>query len=162
MLEGTWHLVEWDCTLDDQYLSHPFGRGAQGMLQYTADGHMAAILMRPERPLFAKPNLASGTAEEKIAAVNGYVSYAGTYRVEADMVIHTVEFSLLPNWIGTELVREISWTNDDPAQLILTTPPQVTRSGQAVVNRLRWQKVGESKVQFAVNNLQLHIKEGSG
>lgn len=143
MLVGTWHLVEWDCTLDGAYHNHPFGRAAQGMLQYTADGRMAAILMRPERPLFAKANLASGSDAEKIAAVNGYVSYAGTYRTEGNTVIHTVEFSLLPNWIGTELVREMSWTDDEPAQLILTTRPRMNSSGQAVVNRLRWERVGQ-------------------
>lgn len=140
MLIGTWHLVEWDCTLDGLYHSHPFGRDAQGMLIYAEDGYMSAILSLADRAPFARANLRQGSESEKIAAIEGYVSYAGRYRTEGNCVIHSVELSLLPNWIGTELIREMAWTSEQPAQLILTTLPQTTRSGKVVVNRLRWRR----------------------
>lgn len=139
-LIGTWHLLEWDCTLDGEFHSHPFGRDAQGSITYTDHGTMSAILMKPNRPSFAIPILQRGTASEKQAGIDGYVSYAGRFRIEANRVIHTVEFSLLPNWIGTELIREIGWTYDEPRQLLLSTVPEMTRSGKLVVNRLRWGK----------------------
>ena len=135
-LVGTWHLVAWDCTLDGRYHNHPFGTDAQGQIIYTGEGQMSAILMRRERPLFARANLAGGSDEEKITAVNGYVSYAGTYSLDGNRVIHHVQFSLLPNWIGTDLVREVTWL--DNGYLLLTTLPEMTRSGKVVVNRLRW------------------------
>ncbi|MGB1253326.1 MAG: lipocalin-like domain-containing protein, partial [Candidatus Promineifilaceae bacterium] len=81
--------------------------------------------------------------EEKASAIDGYVSYSGTFRTKGQLVIHSVTFSLLPNWIGTDLIREMRWTEDDPQQLVLSTTPQTTRSGKQVVNRLRWQKLPE-------------------
>lgn len=142
-LIGTWFLQEWDCTLDGSFHNHPFGRDAQGIISYSPSGRMSAILMKPDRAHLAVPSLLKATDLEKQSVVNGYVSYAGSWRTEGDEVIHSVEFSLLPNWIGTDLVRTMSWTTefsaaDEPAQLILSTTPQPTSSGKMIVNRLRW------------------------
>lgn len=142
-LVGTWFLQEWDCILDGSFHNHPFGKGAQGVISYSPGGRMSAILMKPDRSNLSVPSLLKATDLEKQSVVNGYVSYAGGWRVEEDQVIHTVDFSLLPNWIGTELVRKISWTSefsaaDEPPQLILSTEPQATSSGKMIVNRLRW------------------------
>ena len=139
-LEGNWALAEWDCTLDGAYHSHPFGRDAKGTIMYV-NGKMCAILMKADRPHFELPNLLRGSDHERLTAVSGYVSYAGSYRIEGDRVIHSVEYSLLPNWIDTELIRIISWTQDGPPHLILSTLPEKTSSGKTVVNRLRWQLV---------------------
>ncbi|MEM9773750.1 MAG: lipocalin-like domain-containing protein [Chloroflexota bacterium] len=142
-LIGTWFLQEWDCTLDGHYHNHPFGRDAQGVISYSPSGRMSAILMKPNRPHLSVASLLQASDEEKIMVVHGYVSYAGEWRVENDQVIHAVDHSLLPNWIGTDLIRNIRWTAahgapDEPKQLILSTEPQKTRSGKLVVNRLRW------------------------
>ena len=128
--------------MDGQYHSHPFGKDAQGVISYSPGGRMSAILMRPGRALFEKASLLQATAEELRLATAGYVSYAGRWRVEGEQVVHSVDFSLLPNWIGVDLVRTISWTDGEPAQLILSTDPVETSSGKKVVNRLRW---GRSK-----------------
>ena len=142
-LIGTWFLQEWDCTLDGQFHNHPFGRDAQGVISYSPSGRMSAILMKPNRPSLSVASLIQASDEEKMMVVDGYVSYAGEWRVAGDQVFHAVDHSLLPNWIGTELIRSISWTAeygapDDPKELILSTAPQKTRSGKLVVNRLRW------------------------
>ncbi|MFK7804283.1 MAG: lipocalin-like domain-containing protein [Anaerolineae bacterium] len=142
-LIGTWFLQEWDCTLNEKFHNHPFGKDAQGMISYSPAGRMSAILMKSNRESLAVPNLIQASAEEKLSVVDGYVSYAGKWRVEGDQVIHSVDFSLLPNWIGTDLIRTISWTKefsaaDEQPQLILSTAPQATRSGKIIVNRLRW------------------------
>ncbi len=140
-LLGTWHLVEWDYTIDGEVRGHPFGRDAQGQIIYSVDGFMSALLMRRERPNFAARNLVSGSAEEKIAALDGYVSYGGSYEVGEDYVIHHVQFSLLPNWIGTDLKRLVIW-EATPAekQLLLVTEPETTRTGRTMINRLRWRR----------------------
>ncbi len=137
-LVGSWHLMEWDCFIDDLYHNHPFGREARGNLIYTADGFMSAILMRANRLPFAIPNLARGTTEEKDAAITSYVSYGGTYRIEGEQVIHMVSYSLLPNWLGIELPRQMQWT--DSGELILSTPAEATMSGRMISHRLRWAK----------------------
>lgn len=145
-LIGSWLLQEWDCTLDGRFHNHPFGRDAQGVISYSPSGRMSAILMKPNRPCLSVASLAQVSdeeIEEKMMVVDGYVSYAGEWRVEGDQVIHTVDHSLLPNWIGAELVRTIGWmaaycAPNAPKQLTLSTAPQKTRSGKLVVNRLRW------------------------
>ena len=144
-LIGTWFLQEWDCTLNGEFHNHPFGRDAHGVISYSPSGRMSAILMKAGRARLSVPNLIQATAEEKTAVVDGYVSYAGGWRVATNQVIHSVDFSLLPNWIGTDLTRTISWTTkfsaaDEQPQLILSTLPQTTRSGKIVVNRLRWKR----------------------
>lgn len=142
-LIGTWFLQEWDCTLDGVFLNHPFGTDAHGVISYSPGGRMSAILMKSGRAPLAGKSLIKASDQEKLSVVDGYVSYAGRWRVENDHVIHSVDFSLLPNWIGTDLVRKISWTTEysadsEPAQLILSTAPEPTSSGKMVVNRLRW------------------------
>ena len=42
-------------------------------------------------------------------------------------------------WIGTDLVREVSWDGD---QLVLTAVPETTSTGKTVVNRLFWRRAG--------------------
>ena len=142
-LIGTWFLQEWDCTIDGRFHNHPFGKEATGMINYTAGGRMSAILSKLNRAPLTVASLAQASDAEKIQVVDGYVSYAGDWRVEGDQVIHSVDFSLLPNWVGTDLIRTISWTSkysaaDEQPQLILSTALEKTRAGKMVVNRLRW------------------------
>lgn len=137
LMIGSWHLHKWTCEIDGQFHNYPFGEDAQGIIIYGADGYMSAILSRANRQPFDKPNLVLGTDEEKIAAVSGYVSYAGRWRVEDNKVIHQVTHSLLPNWVGTDLVRTISWQDN---KLLLSTEPERTSSGKAVVNHLYWER----------------------
>ncbi len=142
-ISGTWRLLSWICTLDGKDHSCSFGRKAKGTLIYTSDGYMSAILMQPERSTLTYPNSISGSDDEKIAAATGYISYAGTYHLDGPRVVHQIELSLLPNWIGTELVGEMQWVQDNPTQMVLTTLPEQTHSGKMVVNRLQWEKRSE-------------------
>ena len=142
-LVGTWFLQEWDCTLDGKYLNHPFGRDAQGVISYSPGGRMSAILMKTGRSQLSVPSLIKASDIEKLQVVDGYVSYAGSWSIEDDQMTHSVDFSLLPNWIGIQLVRKMSWTSkysaaDETPQLILSTIPETTSSGKIIVNRLRW------------------------
>jgi hypothetical protein len=63
--------------------------------------------MRPDRPTFQSASSGRGSAEEKIAAFDGFIAYYGTYVVnEKDhSVIHHVEASLYPNWVGSDQRR---------------------------------------------------------
>lgn len=136
-LIGTWELVEWTATVGDR-VQRPFGGNAVGRLTYTVEGHMWATLMRRDRRPLTATTLAGATASERAAAAAGYLNYTGTYTEMADRVIHHVELSLMPNWVGGDQERIVNWIDGD---LVLSTEPQTGRSGEVIVNRLRWRRI---------------------
>jgi len=136
-LLGGWVLDRWDYSIDGEQRGYPMGEDAEGQIMYTPNGRMSAILMRPGRANFAGGSLHKGTPEEIREAALGYVSYGGSYDLADDVVTHHVEFSLLPNWIGTDLVREVSWKDD---MLVLTSLPEVTSTDSKVTNQLWWRR----------------------
>ncbi len=117
---GVWRLVAWE-VWEGGTVTHPLGGQPQGMIVYTAGGHMAVQMMRPDRPLFTSGDRWRSTPEEVQSAYAGYNAYCGRYTVhEAEGYIsHHVEQSLYPNRVGTELRRDYTFTAD---RLILTTP----------------------------------------
>ena len=104
---GVWKLVSFERRMADGEITHPLGDKPAGRLTYDAMGHMTAQLMNPDRPQFRKALSGLGSSKEKSAAYYGYTAYYGAYSVnEKDhVVIHHVEASLYPNWIGSEQRR---------------------------------------------------------
>jgi hypothetical protein len=106
-------------------------------LVYTADGTVIVVSTRADRPLL--PSHVSGndfsgaTPEEKASAADGSVAYAGRYEVQGDRVLHHVEVSLFPNWVGTTNVRGYQWNGN---MLILSTPPDA----EGGVRRIHWER----------------------
>jgi len=135
-LLGGWRLTRWDYTVDSTFRGYPMGEDATGQITYTSNGRVSAILSFADRKPLDVDQFHKATVEEQAAAATSYVSYGGSFDVEADRVIHHVEYSLFPNWIGTDLVRTISWDGD---LLVLTSLPETSSTGKAVVNRLFWQ-----------------------
>ncbi len=140
---GTWRLVEWIARVGDKE-QQPYGGKATGLLTYTGDGRMNATLMRTDRPSLSATTLGSATASERARAAAGYLSYAGTFRIEANEVVHTVEVSLFPNWVAGEQRRLVEW-EANPAggeDLILSASSQ-PKGRKPVMNRLRWRRLDE-------------------
>lgn len=144
-LVGTWRLVEWTFSVNGQRQRKPFGGDPVGLLTYTADGHMSATLMRRDRPRLDTTTLSAAPAGERALIAAGYVAYAGPYRRNGDTVVHEVEVSLFPNWVGGEQVRQIEWVENDEGgrDLELSTPPEPTDGGRTAVNRLRWRRIDD-------------------
>lgn len=131
---GTWRLVEWTATVGET-VTRPFGGKVAGWLTYTVDGRMWAALQRIDRAPLGTLTLAAATAEQRAAAAAGYLAYGGTYELADHVVVHHVETSLFPDWIGEDQIRRVEWVGAD---LVLSTPPEITPAGRTVVNRLRW------------------------
>jgi hypothetical protein len=114
---GAWKLVSYERRTPAGDLEYPMGAHPVGRLAYDPSGRMSAQLMRADRPHFQD---SPASAEEKIAAFDGYVAYYGTYTVNpaGHTVVHHVEASLNPNWVGTDLTRSYEFSN---SQLILST-----------------------------------------
>ena len=102
-LLGAWSLEEWYIESDDGGRSHPMGRDAEGVIMYTGDGYMSAIVHARNRRLPA--DRPSDT--ERLGAFASYVNYAGRWDVDGDAVIHTVEHALNPNMQGHTITRTV-------------------------------------------------------
>jgi hypothetical protein len=106
---------------------------------------MSATLMSLGRPKAPTRTLSAAPADIRAAAAAGYLSYSGTYSMDGDDVLHHIELSLMPNWVGKTERRHIEWVQmDDGHDLVLSTPPTKTDGGRTAVNRLRWAPVRRS------------------
>lgn len=141
-LIGTWRLVEWTFTVDHSRPTRPWGGNPAGLLTYTEDGRMSASLMSNGRPGAPTRTLSAAPIEIRAAAAAGYLSYAGSYSMDGNDVLHHIELSLMPNWVGTTERRLIEWApSENGFDLILSTPPTKTDGGRLAVNRLRWERM---------------------
>jgi lipocalin-like protein len=141
-LVGGWRLRSWVALGDDGSETLPMGDAPTGLLAYTGGGTMVALMAPDGRPSFGSDDLTGGTPDEQARAFSSFVAYAGRYRIEGDTIIHTVETSLFPNWVGT--VQRRRWTlSEDGGTLTLESPPLALR-GVTRRQRLTWTRVDEA------------------
>jgi hypothetical protein len=136
-LVGAWRLISWENHAADGRVTYPMGTDAVGYLTYTADGRCSVMISRAGRAVFAGNDLLSATAEEKARAVEGFVAYAGRYTFHGDRVVHHVELSLFPNWVGSDQERFVELSED---QLTLSANPLLL-TGRQHVPHLLWERV---------------------
>jgi hypothetical protein len=117
---GTWRLLSLELRTSDGQVSYPFGQDPVGYIMYSEDGYMSVAFMSANRPLFAVGDILGGTTEEKVNAAETYISYCGRYEIQGDKVIHHIEVSLFPNWVGVHQERIFEFDGD---RLSLSTPP---------------------------------------
>ena len=113
---------------------HPFGEQPVGLLLYTQDGRRSVHLAFGDRELLSSLDLAELPEAEAALAFRTYLGYGGRYRICGDTVVHSVEVSSIPDWVGTELVRRVSTSGE---MLVLRTPEERTAEG-SVVWELQW------------------------
>jgi hypothetical protein len=126
-LVGTWRLVSWENRTLDGEVSHPLGDDASGYIAYTEDGYVAGDLL-------------SGSAAEKAGAAETYVSYCGRYEFHGETVLHHVELSLFPNWVGVTQERLVRISGD---RLTLSTRPLLLQGRQQTAHLL-WERAHKS------------------
>jgi hypothetical protein len=96
--------------------------------------------MAAHRAPYHNPDVFGGTEEERSEAISTYLSYSGPFEVLADRdtVIHHIEISSFPNWIGNAQVRFAELDGD---LLTLSTKP-MTFQGVERTAKLVWERVG--------------------
>lgn len=134
---GTWRLVSFEARTADGQVSYPWGKDTVGYIMYREDGYMSGSIMSANRPEFAAGGIKGGSTEEKAAAADTYISYCGKYEVQGDIVIHHIELSLFPNWVGVDLKRIFRFDGD---RLLLSTPP-ILADGIERTGHLIWERV---------------------
>ena len=138
-LIGVWRLRNCLRTFKDGRTEHPFGERPVGRIEYDKAGRVSALLMRPGRRSTLPPGMEFDKAsnEEVRDAVTGFVAYFGTFDVDeaTQTVVHHIEASLFPSWVGTDLKRRFRLDAD---RLILTrTVPDIS-------DELIWDREAES------------------
>ena len=133
-LAGRWRLLSWPARTAAGDVTYPFGERAQGSVVYTPGGWMSGTLAYGDRADLVTGDVVGGSEEERAAAFSTYLSYCGTYEVEGDVVVHHIEMSLFPNWVGGEQRRQFELSD---GKLVLRTPP-LEIGGDVIVNELRW------------------------
>jgi hypothetical protein len=137
-LIGTWALRTWESVDEEGAIVLPFGPDPIGYVVYTADGHMITAISESGRiPIGGDPF--AGPSEGRLAAFASFIAYAGTFRVEGEDVIHSVEMSLLPDWVGGEQLRHVK-LSPNRSRLTLSTEP-LTTAGRIGRHRLTWERV---------------------
>jgi Lipocalin-like domain len=112
-------------------------RPNDGFIVFERNGRFSFALLSSNVPKFASNNRNTGTAEENKAAVQGNISYFGTYSVnEADgtLTLH-IERCSFPNWNGTDQSRLITSLT---AEELKYTNPSASIGGSA---ELVWKRV---------------------
>lgn len=113
MLRGTWHLVTWQIEVEGR-VTQPFGPGATGMILYTDDGHMSAVIAAAGRGALSAAVPRQAPEGERAAAFDSYFHYAGFYEIiDGPKVVHRVTHALNPAFVGTEQVRQIALNGAD-------------------------------------------------
>ena len=119
-LLGTWRMLSWKrvlVTSGDE--SDAIGPSPFGYISYAPDGRLMVFVLKSVRP---RPQSNPPSPEEKIALFDSLFAYVGSYEVQADRVIHTLDGSWNELWTGTKQTRLLSF---DGEHLIYTTPETV-------------------------------------
>jgi len=137
-LVGAWQLVSTEERLSDGS-KRPYrdlGPHGKGYLMYSADGHMCAALMNPDRPIWKDED--APTPGEKASALDGFVAYCGRFEVdEAQRIVyHYPDVAWMPNYLGTKQLRPYVFDGD-----LLTFSDKVTGQPGVTGYSISWKKM---------------------
>lgn len=139
-LTGTWLLDSFVIShADGRPEVYPFGLEPFGLLVYDPVGYMSATLSKSDREGLGVRRFevaSESTDAKKAAAFDSYLSYVGTWRLHDGVVTHRVLASLVPDTIGTELVRRATL---DGGRLVLSYDVEA-RSGITRHYTLSWRR----------------------
>jgi hypothetical protein len=133
---GTWKLVSVTHTQAltgtevEDYGPHP-----KGYLNYSADGHVMVMMIQGDR---IKPKGSSISSDEAKNLMKSMTSYAGTYQIIGDKIIHNIDISWNETWSGTRQVRYYRLKDN---RLTLTMEPFIDPNYGKIVVHLVWEKL---------------------
>ena len=136
-LIGTWTLVSAVREeIPSGATSTMFGEKPQGVLNYSPEGRMLALIAHGDRKPAADGRATPAEAE---ALYRSMLSYGGSYSVADDVVTHRVDISWNEKFTGGEQKRHFKLEDN---RLILSTPQSPDPiDGKMSVRRLVWERV---------------------
>ena len=129
---GAWRLVSFTSFDADNSAPRP-GAYDTGLIIYDGSGRMSAQLMHSSN----KADRAPASAEDRANAYRRYLGYWGPFTVDTTtgVVVHHVEGSSNPSWVGTRQVRHFSFA-DEGHRLTLSV-----KSGERLSSTLVWERL---------------------
>ena len=112
-LVGIWKLFSYEVEIKETgELFYPLGEKPTGFICIAENNHVMVTLTGEGR----KP---ASSSEDSAELLNSLVSYAGTYRIEGNEWITSVQVAWKPDWVGTEQRRQFEIK--DNSLRVLTT-----------------------------------------
>ncbi len=136
-LVGEWELVPWESRASDGRVRWPGEERPIGDLIYTASGRMAVQVADSVREPLGTADPRDTDPAAQAGAFAADVAYCGTYQLDGDQVVHHVELSVHPDWVGTQQRRLAAI--DGTGDLVLLMLPMAF-GGETVVNQLHWRR----------------------
>jgi hypothetical protein len=137
-LVGTWSLVSASSTTKTGERSEtPYGPEPAGLLTYTEDGRVTALISYGGRKPLSTGGGTLAPMEEQAEAFRTFLAYAGRYTFSGDKVTHHIEISSIQNYVDRDLVRSVKFRGD---QIVLVTPPMPV-NGKVRTIELIWQRL---------------------
>jgi Lipocalin-like domain len=139
-LIGVWTLRQYSDIRQGLPPQHPFGISPEGLLIYTPDGFVSAVLMAPNRPKLSGNGLSDGTSAEYTTDGRGFIGYSGVYDVDEalSVVTHRPLVAFAPNMIGSCQRRLVELNGDT---LVLTANHAQPAGSGAAKSLLEWLRV---------------------
>lgn len=140
-LIGSWSLVELiEVPVNGGEITHPMSQQAQGLIIYHPDGYMSAQLMNPNRKPSHNQHWTEGTPEEYTQEGSTYLAYSGPFHAdeERQLVSHTMQVSLFPNWTGQTQKRIVVFKD---GLLHLESHEPFIANSRLVTHKLTWKKI---------------------
>jgi hypothetical protein len=135
---GTWRLVSVTSTTDRGVVDKAaLGQNPSGLLTYTADGRMMAIISDDGRKPLSVADRVSAPADERAQAYSTFMAYAGRYTYTCDKVVHHIEVASLQNWVNTDQTRFVTLQGN---RLIVRNTPQL-RGAVMVTLESVWERL---------------------
>jgi len=134
---GTWRLIAASASSGSVRNDAPYGPTPTGLITYTSDGRVMAIICHSGRKPLASGDRISASTDERAEAFATSFSYAGRYSLSGDKITHRVEIASVQNWVNTDLIRLVGL---DGNRIILTTPP-ISVGGEIRTTKLVWERV---------------------
>lgn len=94
---GTWRLVAASATSGDVRDNAPYGPAPAGVITYTGDSMVMAIVSHSGRQPLTSGDRISASTNERAEAFATSFSYAGRYSLSGDKIIHRVEIASVQN-----------------------------------------------------------------
>lgn len=133
---GTWYLREAYAIDADGRRQHDlYGARPTGIIHYGDDGRMMALITHEGRSRMSGDRQAAPD-HERAEAYKSCIAYSGIFEIEGGWILHRVDVSTYPNWVGTTLRRQV---RIEGGCVVLLTAPQM-QDGVETVLKLVWQR----------------------